>query len=228
MADPKTYTEEEVAEIRAEKEAVKANRDEALTEAKKAKAALKAYDGIDAVEYRALKTAKDEADRKAALAEGNLEAWKKQVTDAHQKEREADAKRLSKYESALDRRLKQDELRKALIGKVDPQYMDLLVEHGQKFIKVRETDDDFEQFVADEKGNPLVGDGKGSPMTIEQFVDQSLKTKFPGAFLGTGSSGGGATKSIGGASGVRTVAAGDKKGFIDNVEAIARGKVEVV
>lgn len=226
MADP--ITQEQYDAMVAERDALKANRDEALTEAKKAKAALKNYDGVDPAEYKTLKQAADDAAKKAALAEGNLEVWKKQVTDQHQKEREADAKRISKYESALGKRLRQDELRKALVGKADPSMMELLVEHGSKFIHVKETDDGFEQFVGDEKGNALVADGQGSPMTVEQFVDQKLKQKFPGAFLGSGSSGGGATKSTGGASGpTKSIASTNSRDFLAHVADVAAGKTVI-
>jgi hypothetical protein len=175
---------------------------------------------------KTLKEAAAEAERKRALAEGNLEEWKKQVTDQHQKERESDAKRIAKYEGAIGRRLKQDELRKALVGKADPSMMELLVEHGSKFIHVRETDDDFEHFVADAKGNPLVADGKGTPMDVPTFVEQRLKVQFPGAFLGSGSTGGGATKPTGGAGGPSTISKSDLfKG--DNLKKAARGEVTV-
>lgn len=229
VADPKTYTQEEVDAIVAERDAIKANRDDALTEAKRAKAALKNYEGIDPAEYKKLKEASDEAARKAALAEGNLEAWKKQVTEQHQKERESDAKRIAKYENAIGRRLREDELRKALVGKADPSMMELLVEHGSKFIHVRETDDDFEHFVADAKGTPLVADGKGTPMDVPAFVEQKLKVQFPGAFLGSGSSGGGATKSNGGAGGgsPRVIASTNSPDFLANLTEIATGKTTV-
>jgi hypothetical protein len=229
VADPKSYTQEEVDAIIAERDAIKANRDDALTEAKKAKAALKGYEGIDPAEYKKLKDAADEAARKAALAEGNLETWKKQVTDQHQKERESDAKRIAKYETAIARRLKEDELRKALVGKADPTMMELLVEHGSKFIHVRETDDDFEHFVADAKGNPLVADGKGTPMDVSTFVDQRLKAQFPAAFLGSGSSGGGATKSSGSAGGraPAVIANTNSPEFLQNLERIHKGEAKV-
>lgn len=223
-----TITKEQYDAMVAERDALKTNRDEVLTEAKKAKAALKNYDGVDPTEYRTLKEAAAEAEKKRALAEGNLEAWKKQVTDQHTKEREGDAKKLTKYESAISRRLKQDELRKALVGKADPTMMELLVEHGSKFIQVRETDDDFEHVVVDEKNNPLVGDSKGSPMSVEQFVEQKLKAKFPGAFLGTGSSGGGATKSTGSAGGsTGRIASTNSPDFLAQLAGVASGKTKV-
>lgn len=222
----KSYTQEQVDSMIAEREAgLKANRDEALREAKKAKELAKRYEGVDPDEYKTLKEQAAEAERKKALAEGNLEVWKKQVTDQHQKELDAAAKRIAKYEGAVGKRLRQDELRKALTGKADPSMMELLVEHGSKYVHVKETDDDFEQYVGDEKGNPLVADGQGTPMTLDQFVDQRLKAKFPGAFLGTGSSGGGASKSQGGAlGGAKTIAAGDMH---NHLEEVMSGKVTV-
>ncbi len=226
--DTKTYTQEEVEALFAEREAgLKQNRDEALKEAKNAKAQLKSYEGVDPSEYKSLKEAAAEAEKKKALAEGNLEVWKNQVTEQHKKEREQDAKRVQKYESAISKRLRQDELRKALVGKADPTMMELLVEHGSKFVHVRETDDDFEQFVGDEKGNPLVADGQGTPMTIDQFVDQRLKSKFPTAFLGTGSTGGGAAKSSGSAGGTKSIASTNDPSFLANLTDIASGKTTV-
>lgn len=217
------FTKEQYEALAAEREALFNKNKELLGETKKAKDLAKRFEGFDPDEYRTLKEAAAEAERKKALAEGNLEVWKKQVTDQHQKERESDQKRVSKYESALNRRFKQDELRKALVGKADPTMMDLLVEHGSKFIHVKETDDDFESFVGDEKGNPFVADGQGTAMTIDQFVDQRLKQKYPGAFLGSGSSGGGASKSTaGGGGGTQTIAVSSRLSMKD-IDALNKG-----
>jgi hypothetical protein len=221
VADPKTYTEDEYNAMIAERDALKANRDQALTEAKAAKKKLADYDGVDAAEYKALKEANAEAERKKALAEGNLETWKKQVTDQHQKERETDAKRIAKLTAALDKR-KVAKLTEAL-AKADavPEMMDLLVLKGSAAVRLRETDDDWEEYVGDEKGNPLVADGQGSPMSIQQFVEKSLKAQYPGAFKGSGSSGGGATKST--ASGGGSLVSSDGRAFLDNLKDLASG-----
>jgi hypothetical protein len=223
-----TYTKEQVDQMIAEREAgLKANRDEALREAKKAKELAKRYEGVDPDEYKTLKEQAAELERKKALAEGNLEVWKKQVADQHQKELDAAAKRIAKYEGAVGKRLRQDELRKALTGKADPAMMELLVEHGSKYVHVKETDDDFEQYVGDEKGNPLVADGQGTQMTLEQFVDQRLKAKFPGAFLGSGSSGGGATRSTSGGSGGSKIISKDDLYKGDNLQKVASGQYKI-
>lgn len=232
MADPKTYTEEEYNAVMQEREALKANRDEALTEAKRAKAALKAWDGKDPSKYDELLRAAQEAEQKKAAAEGDFTKLRDQLVEKHTGELAAKDKRMSKLESALDRRLRQDELRKALTGKADPTMMELLVEHGSKFVKVRETEDDFEHYVTDERGNQQFSDGKATPMTVDLFVEQSLKTKFPGAFLGTGSSGGGATKSTAGGGGVVTKIAAPANGvfgrdFLDNVKGISGGQTVI-
>jgi hypothetical protein len=229
VADPKTYSEEEYNAMIAERDALKANRDEILKEKKKADSALKNYEGIDPAEYKTLKEAADEAARKQALVEGNLEAWKKQVTDAHSKELGGRDTKIGKLTKAIERRLIDSELIRAIAAKKgDP---DLLLPYARQFGRVKETDEDFEGYVADERGNPLVADGKGTPMTFDLFVEQHLMTKFPRAFEGTGSSGGGAPKpNAGGGGGVREIAAppGGVFGRDFDPEAISKGTAVIV
>jgi hypothetical protein len=227
VADPKTYTQEEYDAMIAERDALKANRDQALTEAKAAKKKLADYDGVDPVEFKKLKDAAADAEQKKALAEGDFKTLRDQLIEKHTSELTAKAKREAKLESALNRRLVQDELRKGLVGKADPAMMELLVEHGSKFIKVRETDDDFEHYIADEKGNQQFSDGKATPMTVESFVEQSLKAKFPGAFLGSGSSGGGASKSSASGGGSQTISGASGADFLKNLDGIADGSKRV-
>ena len=230
MADePKTYTEEEVAARIAEVEkGLKANRDEALKEAKTAKARLAAYDGVDPDEFKKLKSAAEEAERKKAAAEGDFKSLEKQLVDRHSVELAAKETAIGKLTKAVERRLVQAQLATAIAkagGK--PSMTELLVLDGARHIRVRETDEDFEAFVADEKGLPLVADGKGTPMTVDLFVEQNLKAKYPDAFNGSGSSGGGASKSTAGGGGVRVIAAGDDQAFLANLAEIASGKAEV-
>lgn len=231
MADDKeTYTKDEFAAMVAERDALKTNRDAILSEKKKADAALKAWDGKDPAKYDQLLAASEEAERKRAAAEGDFGKLRDQLVEKHTGELGAKDKRIGKLETVLNRRLRQDELRKALTGKADPAMMELLVEHGSKFVQVRETDEDFEHYVTDEKGNQQFSDGKATPMTIDLFVDQSLKTKFPGAFLGSGSSGGGALKSNASGDGpVKRIAVpqGGVFGKDFNPEAISKGTTVV-
>ena len=231
MADePKTYTQDEVEKMLEERTAgLKANRDELAKEAKTAKAKLAAYDGLDPEETRRLKAAAEEAERKKAAAEGNWQAMEKQLKDLHGQELTKERGRADKALKALEDHAVRGTLASALAkAGAKPGFTDLLLLEGQKYVKIRETDGGFESFVGDPAGNPLVADAQGNPMTVELFVEQKLKTQYPDAFNGSGSSGGGAAKSsAGGGGGAQVIAAGDNAGFISNLKDIAAGKVEV-
>lgn len=230
MADPKTYTEEEYNAMIAERDALKANRDEILREAKKAKDALKNYDGVDPTEYKALKDAAAEADRKKAAAEGNFDVLKKQLIDAHGAEKAGLESKIGKYQKALERRLVEAELTQSLVkAGAKKTMLDLLVLRGREFVKVKETDDGFEQFVADAGGNPRIADGKGTPMSIDDLVLNDLKAKYPDAFDGTGSSGGGASKSAAGGGGgnPQVIASTNSPEFLANLPSVAKGSTKV-
>jgi hypothetical protein len=219
-----TYTKEQVDEMVA---GLKRNRDEALAEAKAARSLAKKYEGLDPEAAREALAQREEIERKKALEEGNLEAWKKQIADAAQKGVEAERKRAEKALAALEKR-KVATLTEALAkAEAVPGFMDLLTLKGSASVRIRETDDGFEEYVCDAKGNELVADATGSPMSVEQFVQAVLKTQYPDAFKGTGSSGGGATKSTGGAGGAKRIASGDNAAFLANLDKIASGEVEV-
>ena len=223
----KTYTQEEVEALWAEREkGLRANRDEALKEAKKAKETLRNYEGVDPEEYQRLKNAAEDAERRKAEAQGDFKKLESQLLDRHKQEMDQAQSRAKKLQGALEKRLVQAELTKAIAAKRGNA--DLLLPHAERFVRVRETDDDFVAYVADEQGNQLVADGQGTPMTFDQLVEQTLMTKFPAAFEGTGSNGGGASRSSGGAAGgSKSIAADDSSAFLANLEAIATGKVEV-
>jgi hypothetical protein len=223
----KTYTQEELdAILSRERDALKANRDEALKEAKRAKEQLRSYEGVDPEEYQKLKRAAEEAERKKAESEGDFKKLETQLVERHKQEMSTATARAAKLQAALEKRLVQAELTKAIAAKRGDA--DLLLPHAERYVRVRETEEDFVAFVADEHGNPLVADGQGTPMTFDQLVEQTLMAKFPNAFEGTGSSGGGASRSAGGAGGVgKSIAADDSSAFLANLEAIATGKVEV-
>jgi chromosome segregation ATPase len=226
----KTYSQEEVDALLAEQVGgLKANRDEALKEAKKAKDALKNYEGVDPAEFKALKEAAAEAERKKAAAEGDFKSLEKQLIERHQTELGTKEKRISKLQTALEKRLVDAKLATALAkADADPTMLELLQLAGRRAIRVRETEDDFEEYVADAQGNPLIADSRGTPMDVDTYVQQTLKAQYPGAFKGTGSSGGGATKSTGGASGaVRNIASTNSSDFLSNLDGIAAGKVKI-
>ena len=192
---------------------------------KAAKAALAKYEGVDPEEFKSLKQAAAEADRKKAAAEGDFKSLEKQLVEQHGKELATERAARAKAEAAVEKRLVQAELTRAIAKHRGDS--ELLMPIASKFVKVRQTDDDYVAYVVDEQGNPRIADGKGTPMDFDQLVEQVLLPKYPRAFDGTGSSGGGATKSSGSAAGARVVAADDNRGFIANLEGIAKGEVEV-
>lgn len=232
--ESETFTKEQVdalvaERLAAETEGLKGNQKKLLDDLKAAQRTLKNYEGVDPEKAREALSKLEELEHKKAAAEGDFSKLREQMVAKHQSELDGRDKRVKKFESALTRRLTTDELRKALTGKALPEYQELLVEHGAKFLKVNETDDDFEYVIHDGKGNALVADGKGTPMTIDQFVDQTLKTKYPGAFAGSGSSGGGATRSTGGASGraPAVIANTNSPEFLQNLDRIRKGEAKV-
>ena len=222
------FTQEEVDAMIAEQTAgLKSKADELLSEAKRAKNALRDYDGVDPKEFKRLKEAAEQAERAKAAADGDFKALEKQLVERHTVELSGRDTKITKLSKALERRLIDAELIRAITEKKGEP--DLLLPYARQFVRVREVDDDFEGYVSDERGNPMVSDGKGTPMDFGSFVEQRLMTKFPRAFDGTGSSGGGASRTAasGGGGQHKTVSASDHGAFISNLAAIATGKVEV-
>lgn len=233
MADePKTYTQEEVDKLVAEQTAgLKANRDELKKEAATAKARLAGYDGVDPEEFKRLKAASEEADRKKAAAEGDFKSLEKQMAERHQAELAAKEGRIGKLNKALEKRLIDAQLTTHLAEQgAKPEFLRLLKLEGARYLKVVETDDDYvEQVIDPASGARLVADGNGTPMSVADLIGKTLKTQYPDAFTGTGSSGGGAAKSNAGGGGgaSKTIAAGDMKALLDNAAGIAKGEVQV-
>lgn len=232
QTNAKTYTQDEVDAMIAERnKAIEMNRNEVLGENKKLKAKLAPYEGIDLDEVKSLKAAAEEAARKKAAAEGDFTEWQKKHLAEAEKERNTFKAQIDKRNAAIEKRGARAQLAAALTkAGAKPGMLDLLMLEGQRSVRTRETEDDFEEYVADEKGNPLVADAKGTPMTIDLFVEQALKVKYPDAFNGTGSTGSGASKSTAGGGGSAhklTIAASDRKSFMENVDKIAKGEVLV-
>lgn len=222
------YDQAEVDALVTEKNtALEANRNAVLLDLANARKSLKNYEGIDPAEHARLKQEVADAEAKKASEEGNWKAVEKQLIEKHGTERESDKKALAKRDSAVERRLVQAELTRAIAAKKgDP---DLLLPYAQKYARVRETDDDFEAFLCDERGTPMVSDGKGTPMTFDAFVEQVLMVKFPRAFDGVGSSGGGAPRSNAGGGGQARVVVTDTNSpeFLANVKDLASGKASI-
>jgi hypothetical protein len=226
--EPKTFTQEEVDALIAERNTgLEANRNEALGELKKLKAQLKQYDGVDPDKYKELATAAEEAERKRAEIAGDWKSREAQLVEKFGKEIEGREARIKGLTGALESYLIDAEASKeiaSLKGSVKG-----LLPHIKPHIRVVEQDGKFVSQVVDANGNPRIGDAKGNAMSISQLVEEMRSdNELARLFEGSGSSGGGASKSAGSAGGARTVIAGDTNGFIANLEGIASGKVEYV
>lgn len=217
MADEKeTYTKDEFAAMVKERDALKAKNGELLGEKAKLKDSLKVFDGIDPNDYRAMREAADKAEQDRAKKEGDWVAREKQLTEAQTKALEAKELRIGKLAKAVDRNVKRGTLASA-IAKAGGN-ADLLMPHAEAAAEVIETEEGFVLQIKDEKGQAIDADA---------FVTQTLKTKYPEAFPGTGSSGGGAARSHAGGGGKRIIPAGAQWSKQD-IDDIASGKAEAM
>jgi hypothetical protein len=219
-------TPEAFAALQEEKAALLAKNSEILREAKKYKETARKFEGIDPERYKALETAAEEAERKRLEAVGDWKAREAQLLEKVQKDIEARDGRISALSSALERRLVDAEATAALAAaKGSPK---VLLPHIKSHVKVVEEDGEYVVHVVDAKGNQRIGDAKGSPMTISQLVEEmKADPEFARNFDGSGSSGGGATKSNAGGGGVKTIQKGDQAAFLANIDDIIAGNVKV-
>lgn len=220
-----SYTKDEVASLVTERNAaLEANRNQLLTEAKAAKKALDAYKGVDPAKYRELEEAAAEAERKRAEATGDWKTRETQLLAKTQQEIDARDGKIKALSGALERRLIDAEATTALAAaKGSPK---VLLPHIKNHVRVVEEDGEFVVQVVDAKGNQRIGDAKGSPMTIAQLVEEmKADPEFARNFEGTGSSGGGAPRSIvsGGGGAQRVIPPGAKWTKTD-IEDLAVGK----
>lgn len=227
--EPRTYSQEEVDQLFAEREAgLKANRDEALKEAKAAKARLAAYDGVDPEKYKQLVQAAEDADRKKAAAEGDFKALEKQLVDKYEGEIQKREGTIKQYRGALESYLIDAEASRELAQHSDSP--GLLLPHIRSRMQVIEQDGQFVTRIVDPAtGQVRIGKGQGSsPMTLTELVEEMKTDKtFALAFRGTGSSGGGASKSTASSGGKQVIASTHDPAFIQNLQEVASGKVEV-
>lgn len=232
MAEIKFESEEAfnaaVAErIAAETAGLKTNKDEVLKELKAARAKLAAYDGVDPEEHKRLKTAAEEAERKKAAAEGDFKSLEQQLVTKYEKQIAAEQAEKARYAKAMEQHLIDAAIAQELAKHSDTPK--LLMPHLKAQVKVQEVDGEFVARVVDAQGTVRIGKGQGSsPMSIAELVEE-MKTsdEFAPAFRGSGSSGGGASKSSGSAAGARVVPAGDNAAFLANLDGIAKGTTKV-
>lgn len=205
---PKTYTQEEfdslqqqMQNLQTQLEALKGNRDEVLTEKKKLQQRLQEIEQ----EGRA---------QKAGITAEQLEKLRAEVRQDLEKEY-AEFKEKAEQLSTENRALKLDNVVKAAMAK-----------SGVRSERI----DSLYKLVADEfdltdDGKPMLKSRPGT--VVDKYIAEELIKVYPEWYQGSGSSGGGASKSTGGAGGTRVVTPGDNDAFIANIEGIAKGEVQV-
>lgn len=177
---------------------LKKNRDEQLTENKKLKEQLKAYEGIDVAGVR---KAQQDAEQKAAEAArkaGDWEAREKQLHEKYGTEIKSREERVTTLTGAVDKVLRQNAALAALAGHTDAP--ELLLPHVLTQLRVVEDPSDpigFRTVVVDAKGNTRIANATGADMTIADLVKEMKANKtFAVAFKGSGASGSGAAGSL--------------------------------
>lgn len=224
MADePKTYTAAEVDTFVKDSLAkAKAEGDTAFgklwEEAKTAKERAKAFEGLDPEEAKAAKAKiiELEQQKKAEKVGITSEQLEKMRNDIRQDLEKDYSPFKSKAETlaAENRGLKLDTKVKDFMGKngVRAERIDALF---------RLTGD---QYDLTEDGAPILKGRMGTP--IEKFIAEDLSKQYPEFFVGTGSSGSGASKSTAGGQGGKVVS-NDGSDFLKNVAAISKGEMTV-
>jgi hypothetical protein len=225
VADPQTFTQEQVDAMVQEKlAAAKAEGDKAFSslwdEAKAAKQKLKDYEGVDPNEYRSLKDKLTQLEQQAKAEKAGITS---QELDRLRGEVRADLEaqyqpHITKAQqlAAENRALKLDSVVKAQMAQagVRSERIDALY---------RLTADEFD---LTDDGKPMVKSRMGTP--VEKFVGEELVKQYPEFFAGSGSSGGGAPRSSGGA-GTRapTRISNDPASLLANIDRLAKGEVTV-
>jgi hypothetical protein len=226
VADLEEGTEEvqqtdDLSALRLEVEALRAKRDEALTEAKRAKERARAFDGVDPNEYRTLKQklAEMEQATKGEQAGLNGEAIAKLRADIRQ-QLESEYSPFKQQADTLSKEVRE--------LKLDTRVKSIMAKSG---VRADRVDDLFRltagQFDLTDDGQPVVRENEA--IEIDKYIAGELVKAYPEWFEGTGSSGGGAprTQAAGGARVSRVVSINDNDAFIANLDGIAKGTVKV-
>lgn len=181
---------------------LKKNKDQLLADLAKARADLKAFDGVDREKYDELVQAQAEAERAALEGKGQWQVLEQQLKDAaaqrekqlidtHTKDVKERDDRIKSLSDALEAKLVDAEVVAALSKQT--KAVKLLEPHVKSRVKVFNEDGKFTAKVIDKDGNPRIGDTQGTPMTIDQLVEElKADPEFLRGFDGNTVGGGGA------------------------------------
>jgi hypothetical protein len=202
-------TPEEIEEMARELAAIKGKHEELLGETKAAKEARRVAEARAGELEQTLKA------HKAGVTSQELERLRAEVR-ADLDKQYAPTLDEAKALQAENRRLKLDDKVKGAMAKSGARAdrIDALYKLTQGEYDL--TDD----------GQPMLKTRPGTP--VEKFVAEDLKGMYPEFYEGSGSSGGGASRSVaGGAGSQKVIAADDGAAFLANLEGIAKGTVAV-
>lgn len=221
--EAKTYTQEELDAIIAERvgevDGLKANTKKALDEVKAARAKLAAYDGLDPDEAKSWKTKLTELEQQrkadaAGITAETLAKMRQETAAEFDKKFGPVVEENAKLKTEI-RGLRLDDRVKAHMGKagVRAERIDALY---------RLTSDRFD---LTDDNEPML---KGSTKEVPKYIAEELVKEYPEFFAGSGSSGGGATKSAGGAGRTEPIRiSNDPASLLANIDALAKGDVTV-
>jgi len=131
---------------------------------------------------------KNEQDR--LKAQGDWEAREKQLQELFDKKSEQYEAEATRLRAALDKHLVEAAGTSSIAGAKGSPI--LLLPHLVKAVKVVQEGDEFVARVVDDKGNPRFADTKGTPMSIDQLVEEMRQKKeFQRAFEPSGNGGSG-------------------------------------
>lgn len=221
--DAKTYTQEEVDALLTEKvgevDGLKANTKKALDEVKAARQKLAAYEGLDPDEAKQWKAKLTELEQKskadaAGITAETLAKLRQETAAEFDKKFGPVVDENGKLKAEI-RGLRLDDRVKSQMGKagVRPERIDALYKLTQGAFDLT---DDLQPMVKD------------STKEVSKFIGEDLLKEYPEFFQGSGSSGGGASKSTGGTSRVGpTRIANDPASLLANIDRLAKGEVTV-
>lgn len=156
-------------------------------------AAFKPLEGIDPEKYRSMESAAAKIEEDRAIKAGEFDSIKKQMLDAHGKEKASLEAKITTISKSLEENVLKAQITDA-IAKADGSTL-LLSPHVASRTKL---DENYHPVVVDDAGNVRVkADGK--PMTISDLITE-MKTdvdNYGGAFKASGASGSGSQQSNG-------------------------------
>jgi hypothetical protein len=158
----------------------------------------------------------------------DLATWKEATVKAHKAQVDKLTLGIQKRDEVLGTILGENELRKELGPKA--LSMTALLAIAKPLVKVEFDEATGQATVAviDDKGKARVANGQGQPFTIKDLVAE-LETKddLKALFKGTDARGSGASGEKGQAAASKTIAQGDTKAFLANLDGISKGEVAV-